>query len=303
MKPNIQILKIVRFTETLLRNKVTRYRLPHEGADHLVIELNLADGRILILKVGSDADTDGFVLEKLRPKKLKVPTILKQSSLKTANTTYPLVIMTTCEGIMLKNLMVHDKHHYVTQIINEISKVHRVPSPSNAGRVLEVEKGQKLPWSDYLLRDLTGASPEFNWDNIITLPRVDRHLVTWGLEKAIAGVRNIPNDRKLRLLHGDLNDSNIFVKGKELEGIIDWSDSLYGDPLFDFARFRMNIVHRMNNKALDNYYEALVLDSTEKKLEELYFLIHMLVYVNWYSLCNNTEMVKKQMNILDKILN
>lgn len=303
MKPNIKAVDVVGFAEALLGERVIKHRSPDEGADHLVVELTLADGRILIVKVGSDADTDGFVLKKLKSKRLKVPTILKQSLLKAGNVCYPLIVMAAYEGVTLKSVAVSDKHHYVAQIINEVREIHKILSPGGTGRVLEVERGQELPWSDYLLRDLTGASPEFDWDNIVTLPNVDKHLVTSGLQKAISGAKSIPNDRKMRLLHGDLNDSNIFVKGMELEGIIDWSDSLYGDPLFDFARFRMNISHRMNRDALTKYYETLNLDIGEKKLEELYFLIHVLVYVNWYSLCGDTKMVEKQMTTLSKVLN
>ncbi|GAB3824783.1 aminoglycoside phosphotransferase family protein [Kribbella italica] len=39
------------------------------------------------------------------------------------------------------------------------------------------------------------------------------------------------------LLHGDLHPRHVYTSNNTLTGIIDWGDALYGDPLFDLARF------------------------------------------------------------------
>ncbi|MFF1819536.1 phosphotransferase family protein [Kribbella sp. NPDC058245] len=41
------------------------------------------------------------------------------------------------------------------------------------------------------------------------------------------------------LLHGDLHLRHLYADAGQLTGILDWGDSLYGDPLFDVARFTM----------------------------------------------------------------
>jgi aminoglycoside phosphotransferase (APT) family kinase protein len=41
------------------------------------------------------------------------------------------------------------------------------------------------------------------------------------------------------LLHGDLHPRHLYAVGNELTGVIDWGDAMYGDPLFDLARFSM----------------------------------------------------------------
>ncbi|MFI7064326.1 phosphotransferase family protein [Kribbella sp. NPDC050124] len=41
------------------------------------------------------------------------------------------------------------------------------------------------------------------------------------------------------LLHGDLHPRHLYAVGNELTGVIDWGDAMYGDPLFDVARFSM----------------------------------------------------------------
>jgi aminoglycoside phosphotransferase (APT) family kinase protein len=39
------------------------------------------------------------------------------------------------------------------------------------------------------------------------------------------------------LLHGDLHPRHLYATNGTLSAIIDWGDALYGDPLFDLARF------------------------------------------------------------------
>ncbi|MEI8408807.1 MULTISPECIES: phosphotransferase family protein [unclassified Kribbella] len=42
------------------------------------------------------------------------------------------------------------------------------------------------------------------------------------------------------LLHGDLHPRHLYAVGNNLTGVIDWGDTMYGDPLFDIARFSMS---------------------------------------------------------------
>ncbi|ONI69079.1 hypothetical protein BWI15_20790 [Kribbella sp. ALI-6-A] len=46
-----------------------------------------------------------------------------------------------------------------------------------------------------------------------------------------------PEPEEPVLLHGDLHPRHVYAAGGVLTGIIDWGDALYGDPLFDLARF------------------------------------------------------------------
>lgn len=41
------------------------------------------------------------------------------------------------------------------------------------------------------------------------------------------------------LLHGDLHPRHLYAVDGRLAGILDWGDAMYGDPLFDLARFSM----------------------------------------------------------------
>jgi aminoglycoside phosphotransferase (APT) family kinase protein len=48
-----------------------------------------------------------------------------------------------------------------------------------------------------------------------------------------------PEPERPVLLHGDLHPRHVYAANGALAGIIDWGDALYGDPLFDLARFSM----------------------------------------------------------------
>jgi aminoglycoside phosphotransferase (APT) family kinase protein len=54
------------------------------------------------------------------------------------------------------------------------------------------------------------------------------------------------------LLHGDLHPRHVYAAGGVLTGIIDWGDALYGDPLFDLARFSIAGVDA-TSAVLDGY--------------------------------------------------
>lgn len=48
----------------------------------------------------------------------------------------------------------------------------------------------------------------------------------------VAGIKPV-------LLHADLHPRHLYAVGNQLTGILDWGDTMYGDPLFDLARFSM----------------------------------------------------------------
>lgn len=49
-------------------------------------------------------------------------------------------------------------------------------------------------------------------------------------------IKYCPNMRKL--IHGDFGFNNVLSDGRKVTGVIDWSDSKYGDPLYDAAWIR-----------------------------------------------------------------
>ena len=45
----------------------------------------------------------------------------------------------------------------------------------------------------------------------------------------------VTDDVPRGLIHSDLINRNVFVKGNKISGVFDWGCALYGDHLYDFA--------------------------------------------------------------------
>ena len=65
-------------------------------------------------------------------------------------------------------------------------------------------------------------------------------------------------------------------------GYVDWSDAIYGDWLFDFARLRMNLEQSADKSALEVYQSKVILNSDEVFREHLYYLCRLIEYLGIY---------------------
>jgi aminoglycoside phosphotransferase (APT) family kinase protein len=86
------------------------------------------------------------------------------------------------------------------------------------------------------------------------------------------------------------NQSNLFVNENtyEIVGVIDWEEAVFGDPVYDFARFHLHLWHRdvsMEDKKL--FFELLDFNEEEKNREEIYFKLFIVHYLAYYSESDN----------------
>ena len=59
--------------------------------------------------------------------------------------------------------------------------------------------------------------------------------------------------RDLCLIHGDLWPGNLICNEAGIAGIIDWEDSTIGDPLYDLAVMRLDILWAFGHEAMDRF--------------------------------------------------
>ena len=188
------------------------------------------------------------------------------------------------EGTLLADVDQHAERH-LGPLIDQIRKVHGVTTTAGAGPVLAVERGERQSWQDYLADVLTGAGSGVPLVGDRASPEVHEGLLDAALDAAVVRVQELTFPATLSLLHGDLNPSNVFVRDGEITGIIDWNYARYGDPLFDFARLRMNPFVRANPSAVQIYRaEASTLTLDQERREAFYYVVNLLEYVNWYFL-------------------
>ncbi|MFH1253611.1 MAG: aminoglycoside phosphotransferase family protein [Candidatus Uhrbacteria bacterium] len=302
MKPILNHSKILKTAADLLKENFIDFEFVVDGVDSVVCKVKTESGASLVIKVGPNADADAFVLRKLEGRNIKVPHLLGETKLQQGGRVYPLIVMTCFSGELFKDIAVAERPGYIKEILEEFNKVHSVKSPGRAGYILDVIGGKESSWKDYLLRNLTGENLEFDWKKVFSFKNVNPELVERALKQAKEKVLVLSDDIELRLIHTDINGANIFVKDGHLEGIIDWSDAKFGDPLFDLGRFRMNIRNRMDENTLQAYYEAVNLSDVEINREKIYYLINVLEYINWYVEYGWEDMVLLQMELLKEIV-
>ena len=88
------------------------------------------------------------------------------------------------------------------------------------------------------------------------------------------------------LLHTDFNQRNLFVNPatKTIDGVVDWEDAVFGDPIYDFARIRMFLWHfALPETTTTAYYDHMQYSNEEKRREWLYWTARVIQYLAWYS--------------------
>jgi hygromycin-B 4-O-kinase len=297
MRPDIALDALLQQAAAALGQSFHDWHQPDAGADHVVVLVTTALGKRLVIKAGADAAVDAFVLTRLAGRGVPVPTLKAQAPLAGHPDAGSLIVMTAVDGTLLAEVDDHPER-YLRPLIDQMRKVHTITTTAGAGPVLAVERGARQSWRDYVVSVLTGRDPEFRWGQIARHPAVDGGLLTKALNGAVVRARELTFPTTLSLLHGDLNPANIFVYDGAITGIIDWSYARYGDPLFDFARLRMNPFVRANPAAVDEYRALLNLSPHEARREAFYYVVNLLEYVNWYFLYGEVARVQEQLTLV-----
>lgn len=293
--------KILESAQNLIGENFVNHEVAGHGADNVVFKVKTESGKNLVVKTGPDADSDIHVLKKLQGLNLKVPQVLYDTKIQQGDTSYPLLVITSFNGSLLKDIKPEEKYLYVKSVLDEFKKFRSVKTPGRAGYVIKVDYGKDWSWKKFLMRNLNGENAEFDWKIVFQHKDINQELLENAIEQAKKKISTIDDEVKLSLLHTDVHEANIFVKEKQLEGIVDWSDAKYGDWLFDFARFRMNIRQRMDRRALDEYYRGVDLSENEKERENIYYLLNVLDYTNWYVVYGWDDRVVVQIDLLKEI--
>lgn len=297
MNKNLQN-KSIKLIEDLLGKKIICIEYPKQGADNYVYFITDETGKEYTVKIGDGIENDLLALNMINEAKsgLPVPKV------------YGDFIIGLKQGLILERYkyplyryVVKDyKNNFIKPLIEVFRKIQTIRS-NFAGLITWEEK--KLSWKDFLLLKYSGKHPWYQWEEIAKRSGVDSQLVTQAVQTLTNKIQETEFISKdYSLLHTDINQGNIFVdiKTKKIKGIIDWSEATFGDPLYDFARFRLNIWHNFNKEATEIYHRVLDLRPADKPLEQLYFYMHVVDYINWFSESNDTERLKLHLDYLRK---
>jgi len=302
VKPHLTVDEVLRAAAQLLGQSFRAWRQPVNGSDHLVVIATTVAGQTVVLKAGTEANVDAEALRLLESIAAPTPRLLASGPIGSPQDRYFLAIMTFIEGTLLAEATGGPAHHYLAPLMRTMRRVHAATVTDRAGTALNVVNRSPLAWQEHALGILTGEHPEFIWPKIAESPGVDGGVLQKALDFVIQRVRALPMLPTASPLHGDLNPSNVFVHDGGISGIIDWSCACFGDPLFDFARLRLNPFVRSHPEAVARYFLLLDLDPAERVREQTHYLFHLITYVNWYVLDNRPEDVAALMGLLTEAL-
>ncbi len=249
------------------------------GMDAEVFQVS-ADGQDYVVKIGDNVLNDIPALEYVETHDLRlpVPRIVGRSSWNNI----PFIIMTKCPGVMLAEI----SSDYYDQILpnliraqHELHQIHR----NQAGNVQNPSES----WTDYLSHQFSGDHPWFPWSDIVIRPGIDPLVIESARSQILYELQHqsLPED-SFSFLHTDFNQTNLLVDPNTLDltGIIDWSEAIFRDPLYDLARIHLLIIHfELGPTGEQAFFDQLNLSPQELQRENLYLHIIILTYISWYS--------------------
>ncbi len=138
-------------------------------------------------------------------------------------------------GATLAHLAPADLDPLIIELAQTLVAIHEAPIPPSIGygRIDDSGNAAYASWREFLVGD--GRYGSFvAWDAALTRASTyQRSLVERCWAAADALLPMCPEDRAFN--HGDFSLDNVLADGRWITGVIDWSNCLYGDPVWDVA--------------------------------------------------------------------
>lgn len=269
-------------TENILGVSIVNVEVPRQGLGSAVLIARDERGREVAIKYGEDVLCDVRALALIRENGVDIPVPVVLGSFPVANKT--AIVMEKIESPLLEDIPNDEKCGYIGSMLKNLSKLHCIKSDV-AGSLLAPYNDKS--WKDVLLFKYSGEHPWFDWRKIVRREGVDGGLIQEAIERVRGKIEQADlSVENYSLLHTDFNQRNLFVDPNThwIAGIIDWSEAMFGDPLYDFARVRMFIFHfNMKEETEKKYFRYLNLTEEERRREDIYLESQILDYISWYS--------------------
>lgn len=152
-----------------------------------------------------------------------------------------------------------DSPELLKDIVVSLMNIHKIkiPKESKFGVLDIYGKSNFKTWKDWIFKNyilvLNDDESYVTWEQIYKVKFVDKKVLDKLFEELKKFVKFVPNEKYL--IHGDFATGNIIIDGKHVTGIIDWSESTYGDFLYDVAWFDFWISKINFATEFRNYYK------------------------------------------------
>ena len=268
--------------EERLGSQITNMQTPLQGMGSTVLLIKLDSGEEYAIKYGEPAAYDVPALELLKQKKVDVPVPKLHSHFMFEN--FPVVVMEKINYPLLDSIPVEQMHRYIPSMIFNLQKIHKINS-DKPGTVSGTEK--KSTWKEIILSKFDGSTSYLDWNEIAGRQGLEKSLILNSVQMIQELIQTTSFiDHDYSFLHTDFNQRNLFVNPNtdDITAIVDWSEALFGDPIYDFSRVRMYIWHfDLGTPTLTNYNNILSFSAEKKKLDDLYMLSRIIEYLAYYS--------------------
>jgi aminoglycoside phosphotransferase (APT) family kinase protein len=254
--------------------------VPPQGMSSEVLLLKDTDGKDYAVKYSQEANVDESVLTLIATSSIAVPVPKMLASFHWRGKT--ALVMQKIHFPLLESVSVDQMARYIPSMINTLRGLHQL----KARRVSQFGSEQVLTsWQEFMLSIFNGKT--IDWAEVATRPLLDTQLILASVERIATKITSTHfSDQNYCLLHTDFNQRNLFIdpNSDQISGVIDWSEAMYGDPIYDFARVRMLIWHfNMSTEVINDYYKLMNYTVEQKRLEELYWLSRVIEYLAYYS--------------------
>jgi hygromycin-B 4-O-kinase len=134
-------------------------------------------------------------------------------------------------GITLQDMPLAGLPAVVSAVARTMQAIAEAPVPGSVGfgQFDADGMGEHTSWSDFIA---VIADPQrYDWGRVEAL--VSARWLDEHLHQLRALLPHCPEIR--RLVHGDFGSNNVMTDGTSITGVLDWSEAMFGDPLYDVA--------------------------------------------------------------------
>lgn len=278
--------KIASLATQILKKEISVLKINRLGNDYTVATIN--DGvQDLIVKTGPGIEAEYLALSTLATINFPSPRIVGYIEGAT--------IMTKLDGIEIRDLSASNRFRIIPEVFDAVEKLRACKSPIQSGNILDVSKGKRIAWKDYLNQVVNSAASELPGNS----NDIDESLILNTIQLITKGLEELPGDIQLTLLHNDVNLTNCILDKDCLLGVIDWGDAIYGDWLYDMARLRMNLEQLSDVASLGLYKEKI---KEVESREQLYYVCRLLEYLAIYKRYGKDYGVTNNQTLLSQVL-
>ena len=179
-----------------------------------------------------------------------------------------------------------------------MEKLKLCKSENGAGTLTEVNAGMGTTWKEYLGMITNQAVSELQMSNMSDIYDTNWKVISRAIEIIKSGIEGLSEELDISLLHNDINLANCLAMDDKFVGIVDWSDAIYGDSLYDLSRFRMNLAQSKDESSLKIYEQKIKMNSEEKGREKLYYLCRLVEYLGIYRKYRNDFWFNRNIELL-----